>query len=90
MEPGEERGPGTACAPDVTVRPAADVPSAFDAVVLAGGATLPRDLPVPGRELDGVYLALEYLKPSNLVQEGALGPAADHRQGQARRHHRRG
>ena len=71
-EPGQERGLGTACAPDVTVRPAADVRAAFDAVVLAGGATLPRDLPVPGRELDGVFLAMEYLKPSNLVQEGAL------------------
>jgi len=40
--------------------------------VLAGGATLPRDLPVPGRELNGVHFAMEYLKPSNLVQEGAL------------------
>jgi len=71
-EPGEERGQGAACAPDVTVRSAADVRAEFDAVVLAGGATLPRDLPVPGRSLDGVHLALEYLKPSNLVQEGAL------------------
>ena len=71
-EPGEERGLGTACAPDVSVRSAADVRAAFDAVVLAGGATLPRDLPVPGRELTGVHLALEYLKPSNLVREGAL------------------
>ena len=71
-EPGEERGLGTASAPDVTVRSAADVRAEFDAVVLAGGATLPRDLPVPGRSLDGVHLALEYLKPSNLVQEGAL------------------
>ena len=71
-EPGEERGLGTACAPDVTVRSAADVRAEFDAVVLAGGATLPRDLPVPGRTLDGVHLALEYLKPSNLVREGAL------------------
>jgi glutamate synthase (NADPH) small chain len=74
-EPGEERGIGTACAPDVTVRPAAEVQAAYDAVVLAGGATLPRDLPVPGRALDGVHQALEYLKPSNLVQEGALGRA---------------
>ncbi|HWE67465.1 MAG TPA: glutamate synthase subunit beta [Acidimicrobiales bacterium] len=71
-EPGQERGLGTACAPDVTVRSAADVRANFSAVVLAGGATLPRDLPVPGRRLSGVYLALEYLKPSNLVQEGAL------------------
>jgi glutamate synthase (NADPH/NADH) small chain len=72
LEPGEERGPGTACAPNVTVRPAAQVRAEFDAVVLAGGATLPRDLPVSGRELEGVHLALEYLKPSNLVREGAL------------------
>jgi glutamate synthase (NADPH) small chain len=71
-EPGQERGLGTACAPDVTVRSAADVRAEFDAVVLAGGATLPRDLPVPGRQLAGVHLALEYLKPSNLVREGAL------------------
>jgi glutamate synthase (NADPH/NADH) small chain len=72
LEPGEERGLGTACAPEVSVRSATDVRAAFDAVVLAGGATLPRDLPVPGRELSGVHLALEYLKPSNLVREGAL------------------
>ncbi len=88
-EPGEERGLGSACAPDVTVRPAAEVRAAFDAVVLAGGATLPRDLPAPGRDLDGIHLALEYLKPSNLVREGALGAVAHQRQGQARRHHRR-
>jgi glutamate synthase (NADPH/NADH) small chain len=72
-EPGEQRGPGSACAPDVTVRPAAEVRADFDAVVLAGGATLPRDLPVPGRALDGVHFAMDYLKPSNLVQEGSLG-----------------
>jgi glutamate synthase (NADPH/NADH) small chain len=72
VEPGQERGLGTACAPDVTVRPAAEVRAEFDALVLAGGATLPRDLPVPGRELKGVHLAMEYLKPSNLVQERAL------------------
>jgi glutamate synthase (NADPH/NADH) small chain len=72
LEPGQERGLGKACAADVTVRSAADIKAEFDAVVLAGGATLPRDLPVPGRGLDGVHLALEYLKPSNLVREGAL------------------
>jgi glutamate synthase (NADPH) small chain len=72
VEPGEERGLGTASAPAVSVRPAAEVRAEFDALVLAGGATLPRDLPVPGRGLDGVHYALEYLKPANLVQEGAL------------------
>ncbi len=37
----------------------------FDAVVLAGGAESPRDLPVPGRELKGVHFALEFLIPQN-------------------------
>ncbi|MRR49891.1 MAG: glutamate synthase subunit beta [Rhodocyclaceae bacterium] len=37
----------------------------FDAVVLAGGSETPRDLPVPGRDLKGVYFALEYLIPQN-------------------------
>jgi len=41
-----------------------------DAVVLAGGATAWRDLPVPGRELDGIYQALEYLPEANRVQQG--------------------
>jgi glutamate synthase (NADPH/NADH) small chain len=44
----------------------------YDAVILAGGATVWRDLPVPGRELDGVHQAMEYLPPSNRVQEGDL------------------
>jgi len=80
LEPGEERGPGTACAPNVRVLPAAELRASVDALVLAGGATLPRDLPVPGRELAGIHFALEYLKPSNLVQEGAwLRPPIDAR-----------
>ena len=37
----------------------------FDAVVLAGGATAPRDLPVPGRELAGIHFAMEYLTLQN-------------------------
>ncbi|MBM3396613.1 MAG: glutamate synthase subunit beta, partial [Betaproteobacteria bacterium] len=37
----------------------------FDAVVLAGGSELPRDLPIPGRELDGVYYAMEFLPLQN-------------------------
>ena len=45
--------------------------SSFDAVVLAGGATLGRDLPVPGREHAGIHLAMDYLKPANEVQEGS-------------------
>src|SRR4051794_20415349 len=42
----------------------------YDAVVLAGGATQWRDLPIPGRELGGILQAMEYLPPSNRVQEG--------------------
>jgi glutamate synthase (NADPH/NADH) len=37
----------------------------FDAVVLAGGAEHPRDLPIPGRDLEGVHFALEFLIPQN-------------------------
>jgi glutamate synthase (NADPH/NADH) small chain len=44
----------------------------FDAIVLAGGATAWRDLPIPGRELEGVYQAMEYLPLANKVQEGDL------------------
>lgn len=47
----------------------------FDAVVLAGGSEVPRDLPVPGRELDGVHFALEFLIPQNKqVAGGASNP----------------
>ena len=60
----------------------------FDALVLAGGATMPRDLPVPGRSLSGVHFAMEYLKPSNLVREGCARVVAHQRQGEAGRHHR--
>jgi glutamate synthase (NADPH) small chain len=47
---------------DVT---AADLVASHDAVVLAGGATIPRGLPVPGTDLDGVHQAMEYLPASN-------------------------
>ncbi|WP_324278265.1 FAD-dependent oxidoreductase [Blastococcus brunescens] len=44
----------------------------FDAVVLAGGATVGRDLPAPGRELAGIHLAMEYLPYGNLQALGEL------------------
>ncbi|HEY0498324.1 MAG TPA: glutamate synthase subunit beta [Kutzneria sp.] len=43
----------------------AELRDSHDAVVLAGGATAWRDLPVPGREFTGVYQAMEYLPPAN-------------------------
>jgi len=42
----------------------------YDAVVLALGATVPRDLPVPGRELGGIYQAMDYLPQANRVALG--------------------
>ena len=44
---------------------AATIADESDAVVLAGGAEQPRDLPVPGRELDGVYFAMDFLPLQN-------------------------
>jgi glutamate synthase (NADPH/NADH) small chain len=42
----------------------------FDAVVLAGGACQPRDLPIPGRDLAGVHFAMDYLTQANRLCEG--------------------
>jgi glutamate synthase (NADPH) small chain len=52
-----------------------ELQSSFDAIVLAGGATAWRDLPVPGRELDGIHQAMEYLPWGNHVQQGDLEAA---------------
>ncbi|MEP6928301.1 MAG: glutamate synthase subunit beta [Ginsengibacter sp.] len=37
----------------------------YHAIVLAGGSTIPRDLPIPGRELKGIYFAMDFLKQQN-------------------------
>src|SRR5690606_35934850 len=42
-----------------------DLVDKHDAVVLAGGAEKPRDLPIPGRELDGIHFAMEFLPQQN-------------------------
>jgi glutamate synthase (NADPH/NADH) small chain len=46
----------------------------FDAVVVATGSRVPRDLPVPGRELDGVHFAMDYLYQRNRFVAGAPEP----------------
>jgi glutamate synthase (NADPH) small chain len=46
----------------------------YDAVVLTGGAETPRDLKVPGRELDGVYNAMQFLPQQNQVNAGDVLP----------------
>ena len=52
----------------------ADLRARYDAVVLATGSTVPRDLPIPGRHLDGVHFAMEYLVESNKAVAGDSVP----------------
>ena len=47
----------------------------YHAIVLAGGSTVPRDLKIPGRELKGVYYAMQFLKQQNKRNAG-LDPLA--------------
>ncbi|CAN5550779.1 glutamate synthase subunit beta [soil metagenome] len=54
---------------------AAQLRANHDAVVLAGGATQWRDLPVPGRDLGGIYQAMEFLPWANRVQQGDIDVA---------------
>ena len=53
----------------------------YDAIVLAGGATQARDLPIPGRDLTGVYQAMEYLPWANRVAIGELERSPVHVEG---------
>ncbi|MGH7353663.1 MAG: glutamate synthase subunit beta, partial [Candidatus Rokuibacteriota bacterium] len=54
--------------------PVSDLRRDFDAIVLAGGACQPRDLPVPGRELQGIHFAMDYLPLQNMRCEGDTIP----------------
>jgi glutamate synthase (NADPH/NADH) small chain len=56
---------------DVSVE---ELRGSFDAVVLATGSRVPRDLPVPGRELDGVHFAMDYLYQRNRWVAREFGP----------------
>jgi glutamate synthase (NADPH) small chain len=53
-----------------TVISADDLKAQFDAVLLTGGSEQSRDLPVPGRDLDGIYFAMEFLPQQNKVNAG--------------------
>ncbi|HWH43983.1 MAG TPA: glutamate synthase subunit beta [Thermoleophilaceae bacterium] len=46
----------------------------FDALIVCTGSTVPRDLPVPGRELDGIHFAMEYLEQRNRAVAGDPAP----------------
>ena len=92
---GTEFRCGVRAGVDVT---AAELRSGFAAIVLAGGATVPRDLPVPGRELAGIHQAMEYLPLANraVAAAQAAGRGGDppsraghQRAGQGRGDHRR-
>ncbi|ARC56895.1 Glutamate synthase [NADPH] small chain [Frondihabitans sp. 762G35] len=51
-----------------------DLRARYDAVIVATGATVPRDLPIPGRDLAGVHFAMEYLVEQNRVGAGESIP----------------
>jgi glutamate synthase (NADPH/NADH) small chain len=74
----EEEGvvfrPGVNVGVDVTMD---RLRSDYDAVLLAGGAEKPRDLSVPGRDLDGIHFAMDYLTLSNRQSEGDAIPDAE-------------
>ena len=57
--------------------PAEQLKRDYGAMVLAGGAGWPRDLPVPGREIGGIYFAMEYLTQQNRICEGDVVPPAE-------------
>ncbi len=61
----EEEGvtfqPNTEVGKDIT---AEELQDRFDAVILCTGATRPRDLPIPGRELNGIHYAMDFLRPN--------------------------
>ena len=54
-----------------------DLRSEHDAILLAGGSTIPRDLPIKGREFDGVYFAMDYLTQQNKINRGDLVDPSD-------------
>ncbi len=53
--------------------PARQLMDEFDAVVLTGGSEQPRDLPVPGRDLEGVHFAMDFLRANSKVVQGVPG-----------------
>jgi glutamate synthase (NADPH/NADH) small chain len=55
--------------------PAGELLREFDALIVAGGAECPRDLNVPGRDLDGVHFAMDFLPQQNRVNAGDQVPA---------------
>ncbi|MGO3122877.1 MAG: glutamate synthase subunit beta [Advenella sp.] len=61
---------GDATEDGLNVITTAELDKQFDAVIMAGGAEMPRDLPVPGRELSGVHFAMDFLRQQNKRNAG--------------------
>ncbi|MDH3243890.1 MAG: glutamate synthase subunit beta [Saprospiraceae bacterium] len=57
--------------------PVKELNDSFDAVILCGGSTIPRDLPIPGRELEGVHFAMDFLEQNN---RRVAGDPIDHQE----------
>ncbi|MFM6975294.1 MAG: glutamate synthase subunit beta [Sphingobacteriaceae bacterium] len=73
----EEEGVVFRCHANVGVNVSVnDLLREYHAIVLAGGSTIPRDLPIPGRELKGVHFAMQFLKQQN-KRNAAKDPLAD-------------
>lgn len=71
LEVLKEEGIEFRCNSNVGVNiPVQELLDNYDAIVLAGGSTIPRDLPIPGRELKGVHFAMEFLKQQNKINAG--------------------
>jgi glutamate synthase (NADPH/NADH) small chain len=71
IEQMEEEGVEFRCDSNVGVNVStADLRDNFDAILLCGGATQPRDLNIPGRELAGVHFAMDFLTQQNKVNQG--------------------
>lgn len=56
---------------------AAELSSQYDAILLAGGSTIPRDLPIPGRDLEGIHYAMSFLTQQNKRVSGIDFEEAD-------------
>lgn len=67
QEEGTRFRPGVNIGVDITWR---ELTERYDAVIATTGATIPRDLAIPGRDLGGIYPAMDYLAPANRVQAG--------------------
>jgi glutamate synthase (NADPH/NADH) small chain len=67
QEEGTRFRPGVSIGVDISWT---ELTERYDAVVVATGASVPRDLAIPGREYSGIYPAMDYLTPANKVQAG--------------------